>query len=80
MTDEDVLRYTTNLMDKLEQVGLLSCRGGYRPRSNHRQTKEQYATEDAITDDVAGQAYVEQFAQETLDRAERVVKANKVTQ
>jgi vacuolar protein sorting-associated protein VTA1 len=43
-------------------------------------TKAEYATEDAIIDDVAGQAYVEQFAQETLDRAERVVKANKVTQ
>lgn len=31
-------------------------------------------------DDTAAQAYVEQFAQETLDRAERVIKANKVTQ
>ncbi|KAK0656961.1 Vta1 like-domain-containing protein [Cercophora newfieldiana] len=61
-TDEDVLRYTTTLMDKLEQ------------------TKAEYATEDAIVDDTAGQAYVEQFAQETLDRAERVIKANKVTQ
>ncbi|KAK3936091.1 vacuolar protein sorting-associated protein vts1 [Diplogelasinospora grovesii] len=61
-TDEDILRYTTNLMDKLEQ------------------TKAKYANEDAIMDDTAGQAYVEQFAQETLDRAERVVKANRVTQ
>ncbi len=43
-------------------------------------TKSEYATEDAVVDDTAGQAYVEQFAQETLDRAERVVKANKVTQ
>lgn len=31
-------------------------------------------------DDAAAQAYLEQFAQETLDRAERVIKANKVTQ
>ncbi|KAK4098756.1 DUF605-domain-containing protein [Parathielavia hyrcaniae] len=61
-TDEDILRYTTNLIDKLEQ------------------TKADHASEDAITDDTAGQAYVEQFAQETLDRAERVVKANRVTQ
>ncbi|KAG7292807.1 hypothetical protein NEMBOFW57_002851 [Staphylotrichum longicolle] len=61
-TDESILHYTTNLMDKLEQ------------------TKAEYANEDAITDDTAGQAYVEQFAQETLDRAERVVKANRVTQ
>lgn len=44
------------------------------------QTKSEYAKEDAITDDIAGQAYIEQFAQETLDRAERVVKANKATQ
>ncbi len=43
------------------------------------QTKNEYASEDAVTDDAAGQAYVEQFAQETLDRAQRVVKANKVT-
>lgn len=44
------------------------------------QTKQKYAHEDAITDDAAGQAYIEQFAQERLDAAERVVKANKVTQ
>lgn len=43
------------------------------------QTKTEYANEDAIIDDTAAQAYVEQFAQETLDRAERVIKANKVT-
>lgn len=30
-------------------------------------------------DDAAAQAYVEQFAQETLDRAEKVIRANKVT-
>ncbi|KAH8905767.1 DUF605-domain-containing protein [Coniochaeta sp. PMI_546] len=59
---EEMLAYTTKLMDKLEE------------------TKNAYATEAAITDDTAGQAYIEQFAQETLDRAERVVKANKVTQ
>lgn len=44
------------------------------------QIKNDYATEDAISDDTAAQAYIEQFAQETLDRAERVIKANKVTQ
>ncbi|KAI1102475.1 DUF605-domain-containing protein [Jackrogersella minutella] len=42
--------------------------------------KEKEATNDAIHDDVAGQAYVEQFAQETFDRALRPLKANKVTQ
>ncbi|POS81014.1 hypothetical protein DHEL01_v200587 [Diaporthe helianthi] len=61
-TDADVLNYTTNLMDKLEQ------------------TKTEYANEDAIMDDATAQAYIEQFAQETLDRAERVIRANKVTQ
>jgi vacuolar protein sorting-associated protein VTA1 len=35
--------------------------------------------DDAIIDDTAGQAYVEQFGLETFERAERAVKANKVT-
>ncbi|KAK6948910.1 hypothetical protein Daesc_008981 [Daldinia eschscholtzii] len=42
--------------------------------------KEGQASNDAIHDDVAGQAYVEQFAQETFERALRPLKANKVTQ
>ncbi|KAI1384233.1 DUF605-domain-containing protein [Hypoxylon trugodes] len=44
------------------------------------QTKEQHAGNDAIHDDTAGQAYVEQFAQETFERALRPLKANKATQ
>ncbi|KAI1424445.1 Vta1 like-domain-containing protein [Xylaria sp. FL1777] len=44
------------------------------------QMKTDQANNDAILDDVAGQAYVEQFAQETFDRALRPLKANKVTQ
>ncbi|KAK8112279.1 uncharacterized protein PG998_008736 [Apiospora kogelbergensis] len=44
------------------------------------QTKLEQAGNDAILDDVAGKAYVEQFAQETLDRALRPLNANKVTQ
>ncbi|KAI1431786.1 Vta1 like-domain-containing protein [Xylaria sp. CBS 124048] len=44
------------------------------------QMKTAYADNDTILDDVAGQAYVEQFAQETFDRALRPLKANKVTQ
>ncbi|KAK2074132.1 hypothetical protein P8C59_008362 [Phyllachora maydis] len=60
-SDEEVLNYTTRLMDTLEQI------------------KSDHANEEAITDDVAGQAYVENFSQDTLDRAERVVRANKVT-
>ncbi|KAI1445961.1 DUF605-domain-containing protein [Annulohypoxylon stygium] len=42
--------------------------------------KEGQVGNDAIHDDVAGQAYVEQFAQETFDRALRPLKANRVTQ
>lgn len=44
------------------------------------QTKTANASNDAVTDDLAGQAYVEQFAQETFDRAQRTLKADKVTQ
>ncbi|KAI8622959.1 DUF605-domain-containing protein [Xylariaceae sp. FL1651] len=44
------------------------------------QMKTEQANNDAILDDVAGQAYVEQFAQETFERALRPLKANKVTQ
>ncbi|KAK5630429.1 hypothetical protein RRF57_006145 [Xylaria bambusicola] len=44
------------------------------------QMKTDQANNDAVLDDIAGQAYVEQFAQETFDRALRPLKANKVTQ
>ncbi|KAM0563055.1 hypothetical protein ACHAPJ_001899 [Fusarium lateritium] len=42
-------------------------------------TKTERADDDAIIDNAAGQAYVEQFAQETFDRAERTMRANKAT-
>ncbi|RFU76148.1 hypothetical protein TARUN_6090 [Trichoderma arundinaceum] len=42
-------------------------------------TKLERPDDDAIMDNTTGQAYVEQFAQETFDRAERTMKANKVT-
>lgn len=84
----DILNYTTMSMDKLEQVCaqivLVLCKAGRRWNEaddvRRLQTKNEYASEDAIVDDAAAQAYLEQFAQETLDRAERVIKANKVTQ
>ena len=41
--------------------------------------KTERPDDDAITDNTAGQAYVEQFAQETFSRAERTLRANKVT-
>ncbi|KAF7546805.1 hypothetical protein G7046_g9195 [Stylonectria norvegica] len=43
------------------------------------ETKNERADDDAINDNTAGQAYVEQFAQQTFDRAERTLIANKVT-
>lgn len=41
--------------------------------------KADNATNDAIVDDIAGQAYVEHFGLETFFRADRTVKANKVS-
>lgn len=43
------------------------------------QIKADNATNDAIVDDTAGQAYVEHFGLETFFRADRTVKANAVT-
>ncbi|QIW96430.1 hypothetical protein AMS68_001948 [Peltaster fructicola] len=43
------------------------------------QTKATYATEAAVTDDVAAKAYMEQFALQTFSRAEADQTANKVT-
>ncbi|PNY24253.1 Vacuolar protein sorting-associated protein vts1 [Tolypocladium capitatum] len=42
-------------------------------------TKAEHADDDAIMDNDAGQAYVEQFAHETFGRAERTLRANRVT-
>lgn len=43
------------------------------------QTKSDFKDNDAIVDDVAGQAYMEQFALETFQRADNAMKANKAT-
>ncbi|KAG7129556.1 Vacuolar protein sorting-associated protein vts1 like [Verticillium longisporum] len=42
-------------------------------------TKTERPDDEAIMDDAVGQAVVEQFAQQTFGRAERVMNANKVT-
>ncbi|KAF4582760.1 DUF605-domain-containing protein [Ophiocordyceps camponoti-floridani] len=42
-------------------------------------TKAERADDDAIVDNEAGQAYVESFANETFARAERALRADKVT-
>ncbi|KAB8606235.1 hypothetical protein FH972_025865 [Carpinus fangiana] len=59
--DESCTIYTTELMDKLEEM------------------KVQHPNDDTITDDMAAQAYVEQFAVETFRRAETTMDANKVS-
>ena len=41
--------------------------------------KTTHAADSAFTDDLAGQAYVEQFALETFERADRAVRANAVS-
>ncbi|KAL8766946.1 MAG: hypothetical protein Q9209_006427 [Squamulea sp. 1 TL-2023] len=41
--------------------------------------KTEHGTDDTIVDDVAAQAYVEQFAHETFQRAENAMKANKAS-
>ncbi|KAF4124847.1 vacuolar protein sorting-associated protein VTA1 [Geosmithia morbida] len=42
-------------------------------------TKTEHATEEAIVDNDVAKAYVEQFAQQTFNRAERTMHAGKVT-
>ncbi|KAI6784591.1 Vacuolar protein sorting-associated protein-like protein [Emericellopsis cladophorae] len=42
-------------------------------------TKAEHAAEDAITDNEVAKVYIEQFAQQTFDRAERTLRADKVT-
>ncbi|EON62127.1 hypothetical protein W97_01346 [Coniosporium apollinis CBS 100218] len=43
------------------------------------QIKAQHPSNDAILDDVAAKAYVEQFALKTFDRADNAVRANKAS-
>ncbi len=39
----------------------------------------EHSRDDAIVDDIAGQAYVEQFGLETFQRADNAVRAGKAT-
>lgn len=43
------------------------------------QFKAENSANDAVTDDVASQAYVEQFAFETFQRGENAMRADKAT-
>lgn len=43
------------------------------------QTKNEQAANDAITDDVAAKAYVEQFALETFQKADNAIHNNQAS-
>ena len=43
------------------------------------QAKTDNADNDAISDEMASQAYIEQFASETFQRAEKAMSANKAS-
>lgn len=53
--------------------------GTKRSETDDAQTKANNSTNDAIVDNAAGQAYVEQFALEVFQRAENAVHADKVS-
>ncbi|RKF59735.1 Vacuolar protein sorting-associated protein vts1 [Erysiphe neolycopersici] len=75
--DPETLEFTTNLMDKLEQVWNYSVK--LNSLFKVHQIKANNPDVDAILDDSAGQTYVEQFALETFQRAEKAVRANKAS-
>lgn len=68
-----------HLMDKLEQVQSPVSRSFAREADPEKKSKADHQDNDAIVDDLAGQAYVEQFGTETFSRAENAMKLNKAT-
>jgi vacuolar protein sorting-associated protein VTA1 len=46
---------------------------------SHCKFKNENSENDAVTDNVAGQAYVEQFGLEVFGRADNAVRANKAS-
>ena len=46
---------------------------------NPIKTKAELSDNDAISDDVAALAYIEQFGNETFQRADNAMKANKAS-
>ncbi len=65
-------------MDKLETVGrpfFIRHSAG----TDLTQAKSERPDDDAIVDDVAGKAVVEQFGLDVFSRAENAMRANKVT-
>ena len=57
----------------------MMCYGWRATGADAAQMKIEHADDDTIIDDTAGRAYVEQFAQQTFDRGEKVLRADKVT-
>ena len=43
------------------------------------QVKLEHAQDDAIIDDTTAQAYIEQFANEVFQKADKTMRANQVT-
>lgn len=73
-------------MDKLERVSTFgfsrSSSHGRKAQANtpnRCKFKNENPDNDAITDNVAGQAYVEQFGLEVFSRADNAVRANKAS-
>ena len=77
--DNDCMSYTTNLMDKLEQVSHYERNRMSWASVDEVKMKTDYSEIDAIRDDVAGHAYIELFGLETFRRADNTMRANKVT-
>jgi vacuolar protein sorting-associated protein VTA1 len=48
-------------------------------KAETRQFKAENRDNDVVTDDLAAKAYVEQFALDTLQRADNAVSANKAS-
>lgn len=80
----ETTQFTTDLMDKLERVctvatTLARTRAFMLTLSVCQKFKEENPDNDAIKDNVAGQAYIEQFGQEVFSRADNAVRANKAS-
>lgn len=82
--DDEIKIYTTNLVDKLEQVcpSHNSAPLALDTTTDHvhwQQFKSENPQNETITDNDAASAYVEQFGLEVFNRAEAAMTANKVT-
>lgn len=79
--DDECLQFTTIMMDQLEEVNPVACTTvfSYALITPQFQMKANNQGNTAILNDDEGRAEVEQFAQETFERAMRPLKVNKVS-